>query len=151
MLRGRGWTATKTDKNGIFVAWIHPDTAYKMDLDLPPGYVRQSDASLNPVSLSAAAAERELPPVELIRDRQIEGVVVDPSGQPFNRVRVHAEYRVPEIGPAGGPEKLTKLEKWTTTDSQGCFYIDGLIPGAPITLTPVRARDCSRRSFPCRA
>jgi beta-lactamase regulating signal transducer with metallopeptidase domain len=139
MLRGRGWTATKTDKNGIFVAWIHPDTAYKMDLDLPRGYVRQSDASLNPVSLSSAATESELPPVELIPGRRIEGVVVDPSGQPFSRVRVHAEYRVPEVGPAGGREKLTKLEQWTNTDSQGCFYFDGLVSGAPITLTPVRA------------
>jgi BlaR1 peptidase M56/parvulin-like peptidyl-prolyl cis-trans isomerase-like protein len=139
MLRGRGWTKTETDKNGIFVAWIHPDTAYKMDLDLPRGYVRQSDTSLNPVPLSSATAERELPPVELIPGRRIEGEVVDPSGQPFGRVRIHADCRVYGVGPAGAPVKFSKQDRWTTTDSQGSFYFDGLNPGAQITLTPVRA------------
>jgi beta-lactamase regulating signal transducer with metallopeptidase domain len=137
---GTHGASAKTDKNGLFAVWIHPDTAYRMELNLPGGYVGRNAASFNSVVVPATAAERELEPAELIPPRRIEGVVVDSSGQTLAGVRVQAECRVPDEAPAGGRKQGRGIAPWTISDSGGRFHFDDLPSGAQITLTPVRAQ-----------
>jgi beta-lactamase regulating signal transducer with metallopeptidase domain len=133
------WVRAKTDAQGVFAAWIRPDVAYQLSLELPIGYVRRNSASFDPVLVSSRAARREMYPIELFRGRSIEGIVIDPAGQPFGGVRVGADWRLPGEEPANKRTAGVQARKWTKADTQGHFRFDDLVSGVEITLTPVRA------------
>jgi beta-lactamase regulating signal transducer with metallopeptidase domain/parvulin-like peptidyl-prolyl isomerase len=87
----------KTDEKGRFNAWILPNVYYHSAVTLPRGYVRENPAADRQVVVDAGTRERELEPIELIRERRVEGIVIDPSDRPVGDVWVGANFRTTQL------------------------------------------------------
>ncbi len=87
----------KTDEKGRFAAWILPNVYYHSAVTLPRGYVRENPTADRQVVVDAGARERELEPIELIRERRVEGIVIDPSDRPVGDVWVGANFRTTQL------------------------------------------------------
>jgi len=130
----------RTDQEGRFSAWILPGVRYHTVYDYPDEYIIQLRQDNEVTQAPAGVVKHELPPIELLRGRTIEGTVVDPSGHPLADVRVGANWKDPRedfgfaiLGVA------VNARRWGTTNSEGHFRITGIFPQSGVTLTPVRA------------
>ena len=129
----------RTDGSGRFAAWILPGVPYHTVYDHADEYISHTASAINQTTVPAGDDEHELPPIEFVRGRTIEGNVVDPEGRPVADVRVGADwpghredFGVAEAGAA------VNARRWGSTDAEGHFQIKGVFPIGRITLTPVR-------------
>jgi parvulin-like peptidyl-prolyl isomerase len=138
----------KTDEKGRFNAWILPNVYYHSAVTLPRGYVRENPAAENQVQVDASDRKRELEPIDLIRNRRVEGIVIDPSDRPVGDTWIGANWKTFPNEPSPGPVAGVAARKWTKTDALGHFHFDDLPCDVDLTITPVHAGIRLAEPFP---
>lgn len=127
-----------TDETGVFSAELIPGELYKVNYFPPKGLLTryQKFDGYDAVSAPAAFAKNELPTVELMRVRTIEGTVLTAEGKPFAGAQVLADWQDPDE--RGGFHAMHSLQsrKAVRTDENGRFKLDEIHPLLDVELRP---------------
>lgn len=127
-----GGNAT-TNAEGRYTFHCLSGKAHVWGPQAPPGYVSSPGLSPHDVDVPEAPGRVDLGTTELLRAAlPLKGEVRDESGKPVAGAAVRGQwFTSTPLGNSGGSPTAT-------TDAQGRFALDGIAPGAKVTLTARR-------------
>ncbi len=127
----------QTDTEGRYEALALPGSTSYLHLTEPKAYLKQGRGIETPIGENEG---QTLPPVELIRGLTLPGLVVDEEGKPVADATVDGKWD--RIYPANSPDHPgmaigRTFSATAKTDAQGHFLLEGIHPGANVSLEAV--------------
>jgi beta-lactamase regulating signal transducer with metallopeptidase domain len=124
----------QTDVQGRYEALALPGSKSVLHLSEPKGYLKRGQGVETMIGETDGLT---LDPIELDRGLKLRGVVVDEAGEPVAAATVEGKWQI--IIPANSPEHpgMSLASTHTAvakTDAQGQFLLEGIHPGANVTL-----------------
>jgi beta-lactamase regulating signal transducer with metallopeptidase domain len=126
--------SVQTDGQGRYEALALPGSKSYLYLSEPRGYLKHDRGIETKIGESDGLT---LDPVELERGVTLRGIVVDEAGQPVATANVDGKWQ--RIWSADSPDHpglsfASTFSAAATTDAQGQFVLEGIHPGANVTL-----------------